>query len=48
MKTVKIKTSEIDNHMSGFAAARTKSIMKFNDSYSLIIESKKTKFEITN
>ena len=47
MKIVKINTSEIDNYMTGMAAAQTKAIMKFQDKYSLIIESHNTKYVIT-
>ena len=47
MKIVKISTSEIDNHMTGMAAAQTKAIMKYQDKYSLIIESRNTKYIIT-
>ncbi len=48
MKTLNIKTSEINNHMTGFAAAQTKAIMTTTNHYELIIESHNTKYIIEN
>lgn len=47
MKIVKINASEIDNHITGLAAAQSKAIMKYNDSYSVTIKSHNTKYVIT-